>query len=344
MQIDYQLLYEKVKDCLIHEVCLPEQAENVTHSLLLAEVCGIETHGLRMLADHIVRIRNGFYNINATISVEKETVCFTRVNFHGMIGMDSAVRCMQMAINKCKKDGIHIVFANNANTYSAAFIYTLMAAQQGLIGITMSNAPAKMPAYDGKQKLLGTNPISYAVPAKKNHPILFDMATSIVAQSKINMAKDRGEDIPLGWALDSNGIPTTDALKACKGLILPIAGPKGYGISLMVDLLAGLLSGAAYLDGVGRFYNENNECMNVGQLFVAIDPVQIYGEDFYNAIDKYIEKVRRSESLSGKAVTLPGERKFGKMAKAMSLGVQLSEEVIVNLDKIGVILDGISQN
>ena len=340
MQVDFKVLYRKVQECLLHEGCSSDQAKNVTHSLIMAEVCGVPTHGLRMLSDHILKIRNGFYEIDASLTMEKETMSFSQVDCHGMVGMDSAVKCMQLAIDRCKGNGIHIVFAKNANTYSAAFVYTLQAASQGFIGITMSNAPAKMPAYGGRKKLLGTNPLSYAIPSNKENPILFDMATSVVAQSKINMAKDRGEDIPIGWALDSDGKPTTNAMDACRGMILPMAGPKGYGLSMMIDLLAGLLSGAAYLDGVGRFYNDRNECMNVGQLFIAIDPVAIYGDGFYLSVDDYIRKVKSSETQGDGKVCLPGEHKFDKMKESLSKGVNVPDDLCEQLKQYGIALHG----
>lgn len=327
MLIDYSFLYQEIKKKLVAIGCNEEQSENVTNSLMVAEACGVSTHGLRMLHDHIIKIQNGFYNIHGDIAIEQKTVAFARVNCQGMIGMDSAVKCMQMAIDGCKRSGIYTVFANNANTFSAAFLYTLQAAKQGMIGITVSNAPAKMPAYGGKEKLLGTNPLSYAIPALDRDPIIFDMATSVVAQSKINMAKDRGDKIPEGWALDSAGNPTTNALEACRGMILPMAGPKGYGLSMMIDIVAGLLSGAAWLDGVGRFYNDNNEPMNVGQMFVAIDPMQIYGEGFYSDVDKYIERVKNTASSKENSVRLPGERKHEVYKECMNKGVFISEKL-----------------
>lgn len=336
IKIRYQLLYNKVKETLKREGCSEEQADNVTHSLMMAEACGVPSHGLRMLGDHIAKIKNGFYRLNVNISIEKETPTFTKVNCHGTIGMDSAVRCMQISMHKCRNNGIHMVLANNANTYSAAFVFPFIAAKQGMIGITMSNAPAKMPAFGGKQKLLGTNPISYAIPAKNEDPILFDMATSVVAQSKINMAKEKGKAIPNGWALDAEGRPTTNALEACKGMILPMAGPKGYGLSMMIDVLAGLLSGAAILDEVGRFYNDKNECMNVGQIFVAINPVQIYGKEFYQAVDNYIAKIKSSRPMNNEKVFLPGEHKFNKLNEVMANGVLISDELQNSLELCGI--------
>ena len=166
------------------------------------------------------------------------------------------------------------------------------------------------------------------------------MATSIVAQSKINMAKDKGEEIPLGWALDINGKPTTNALDACKGMILPMAGAKGYGLSMMIDLLAGLLSGASFLNQVGRFYNPQKKAMDVGQVFVAINPTVVYGNRFYQRIDEYINTLKSSEALNGEPITLPGEKKLSRYMDSMNNGIFLTEELLCSLAKANVLVSG----
>ena len=124
-RIDYQLLYYKVKEALKQEGCSDIQSENVTHSLMMAEACGVETHGLRMLGDHIKKIQNGFYRLDTDISTEKATLAFTRVNCHGMIGMDSATKCMQMAVDKCRNYGVHMVFATMP-THIAQPLFSLL--------------------------------------------------------------------------------------------------------------------------------------------------------------------------------------------------------------------------
>lgn len=339
MLVDYTILFNRIKTHLISLGCNPELSENITHSLMMAEVCGVETHGLRMLKDHISRIKSGFYNIKGDVIVEKKTPSFARVDCCGMVGMDSATKCMQLAIDECKKTGMFSVFANNANTFSAAFVYTLQAANQGMIGVAISNAPAKMPAIGGKQKLLGTNPLSYSIPALEKDPIVFDMATSIVAQSKINMAKDKGEKIPEGWALNEEGYPTTNAVEACKGMILPMAGPKGYGLAMMIDIIAGVLSGAAFLDGVGRFYSKDNQPMNVGHCFIAIDPKQIYGDGFYKKIDDYVSHVLASSTIQGETIQMPGARKFKRYKDSMNNGIEISDSLKKQLEEEGILLN-----
>lgn len=140
--------------------------------------------------------------------------------------------------------------------------------------------------------------------------------------------------IPAGWAQDVNGLPTTNPFDAVKGLVLPMAGAKGYGLALMIDILSGVLSKAQYLDGVGRFYDEENTGMNVGQTFIAIDPNIIYGMDFYKNMDLYISKIKNSRAIEGEIVRLPGEKKFEFLRKSLQEGIDFPDTIIKEFKSI----------
>ena len=242
---------------------------------------------------------------------------------------------MEKAIALSRGKGIQMVLCNHANTYSAGAYYVKMAVKMGLIGIAACNAPAQMAPLGGKEKMLGTNPFSIGVLAKNEAPFIFDMATSIVAKSKINeIIRNGGATIPEGWATDSDGNPTTDPLEAVKGMILPMAGAKGYGLCMSIDILAGLMSGAAYLDKVGRFYPLDNGCMNVGHLFISIDPKELYGEDFYDDMDEYLNEIRSSESASSRRIIAPGDDKQEIMRKNMENGLNVSDRLIDELNSL----------
>ena len=237
-----------------------------------------------------------------------------------------------MAVERAKKSGIYTVFAYNCNTCSAAFVYTLQAAKEGLMGLLMSNTPAAMAPYGGNTRLFGTNPLSYAIPAKNEKPIVFDMATSVVAKSTIVSYRDRGEEIPEGWAYDKDGKPTTDPQTALEGLMVPIGGTKGYGLSMIIDIFAGVLSGAGFLNHIFNFFNNDNKCMNVGQLFVAIDPKIIYGVDFYDRMDDYIKIIKNSD-CSGK-VRIPGERKLSLIDACINDGIIVDNNLFQKLQNL----------
>lgn len=312
-----------------------ENSDIVTDILLDAEISGITTHGISMVPAHIEKLHNNSYSVNGQLEFERDGTGFTIFNANNMIGMLSAYKAMEKAITLSCGNGIQLVLCNHANTYSAGAYYVKMAVKKGLIGIAACNAPAQMAPLGGKEKLLGTNPFSIGVPAKNEAPFIFDMATSIVAKSKINEIIRNGRDtIPDGWATDSAGNPTTNPLEAVKGMILPMAGAKGYGLCMSIDILAGLLSGAAYLDKVGRFYPLENGCMNVGHSFITIDPKVLYGEKFYEDMDKYLNRIRSSESASGRKIIAPGDDKQAITRQNTENGLNVSDRLKDEFDSL----------
>lgn len=334
MFLNYHYIRKYLMQGLMHIKVPKEIASIIINSVLLTEACGVTSHGVRVLPIHVKKIINGCYNMSSDTYIDVETASFTRINCNNQIGMVSATKCMQYAIDKSKECGIYTVIANNCNTYGAAFIYTMQAVEQGCIGITISNSPAQMAPIGGCSKLFGTNPLSYAIPAFRQKPIVFDMSTSVVAKSKINQAREIGAKIPEGWALDVNGEPTTDPNEAVRGLVLPMAGAKGYGLSMMIDIIAGVLSNAAFLDGVGRFYDSNRNGMNVGHVFIAIDPQRVYGPDFYEQMDKYIIKIKSSISVDNSVIRIPGERKLEMLEKSILKGMEIPDNILTEFNRL----------
>jgi len=325
VRIEKSLLTSQVIDALEANNVPKEQAEVVADCFVTADACGIDTHGLSVLSSHIDRIKRNAYNLDPRFEILKSTHSFSVIDQDNAIGPYGASFCMKTAMKHAKTEGIYIVHARNCNTYGAAFYYTYLAVQEELIGITFSNSPAAMPAWGGKTKLLGTNPLAVGIPGKDRGPILFDMATSKVAKSKINQARINGEKIPDDWALDINGNKTNDPIEAINGLLLPIAQHKGYGLALSIDILAGILSGAAYSTGVNKFYSSEGKCMNVGQVFVAIDPKIILSSEFYENVDDYILKIKTSVPIEENPVMFPGERKLNNLEFSNKHGVEISQ-------------------
>lgn len=303
-------------------------AEIIAECYATADLYGVSSHGVAILPSHIKRIQKGGYNLNPKIHVEKSSSSFAVINSDNAIGPISASFCTKKAIDLATTQGIGVVFTHHANTYGPAFIYALMMAEKGLIGITCCNSPSAMPAPNGKEKLLGTNPLAIVTPTKSDTPIIYDIATSIVAKSKINQIRIAEGTIPEGWALDKNGNPTTDPTSAIEGLVLPMSGFKGYGLAMMIDILAGVLSGAFYLNQVNRFYTQDCACMNVGQFYMAIDPVAIFGANFYETMLHYISTIRTSEKIDKtKPIALPGDDRLQNARHNRSKGIEISEEL-----------------
>lgn len=311
-----------------------EQAQCIAQCFITADACSVKTHGLAVLPAHIKKLSAGAYNINPNFKIVKSTNAFAVIDSDNAIGPYSASYCMNFAMEKAKKEGIFTIFSKNCNTYGPAFYYTYLAVKQGLIGVTFCNSPVAMAPWGGKEKLLGTNPLAVGIPGKSEGPILYDIATSKVAKSKINKARLENKQIPLDWALDLSGNPTTDPLEAIKGAVLPMAGHKGYGLSLVLDMLSGMISGAAFSTGVNKFYSENDVCMNVGQTFIAIDPKVVMDEEFYDLTDEYINKIHSSDSACEERVIFPGEHKLESMKKAIIEGINYGENIESALESL----------
>lgn len=308
-----------------------EGSEFIVDSMLASDISGVSTHGIKMLPAYIEKFDRGEFSTGG-VEINKQTAAFSSVDAKNSIGAVSAMICVDVAISKAKESGIHTVFSKNSNTFGPAFYYVEKIAKAKMIGFICCNSPAAMPANNGLEVMLGTNPFAFACPSKTQGTILLDMATSVVAKSKFLQAKNKGEKLPEGWALDSAGNPTTDPIEAIKGFVMPMAGAKGYGIALMIDVLSGMLSGASYLNKVGKFYSSNGKPMNVGQMFVAIDPAQVYDGDFLTDMDIYIETIRASKAIKGKKVSIPGDRKYCERVQAEEQGISIDEETVYKLE------------
>lgn len=292
------------------EVGVPNnQAEVVADCFATADEYGVTSHGINVLPSHIDKVLNpnGGYNLTPCLEIIRETPSFAVIDGDNAMGPVVADYCMNYAVEKAREVGVFHVFSRNNNTFGPAFYYPLKAAEKGFIGILFSNTPAQMAPFGGKEKMLGTNPFAVVVPVPGSDPIIVDMATSVVAKSKFKQYKEQGKLLPDGWALDVNGFPTNDPDEGMRGLVQPMAGFKGYGIAMLIDIISGLLSGAAFLNKVGRFYSDEGKCMNVGFCCIAMEPHMILGEEYDKIINDYVATLRNSERVGESPIVLPGD-------------------------------------
>lgn len=306
-----------IKNALINNGVANQQAEIISDCFATADEYGVTSHGINVLQAHIDKIKRGGYNLHPNLQIISETPSFAIVDGDNSFGPVSADYCMRYAVKQAKAVGVFHVFSKNNNTVGPAFYYPLKAAEMGCIGIIFSNSPAQMAPFGGKEKLLGTNPFSAVIPVPGGDPIIIDMATSIVAKSKFKQYKEEGKRLPDGWALDENGNPTNDPDEGMKGLVLPMAGFKGYGIAMLIDLISGLISGAAFLNNVGRFYTTDNKGMNIGFCCIAIDPYVIMGEKYSSAIIEYVNTIRNSKRSGESPICIPGDDRLAFYKKNM---------------------------
>jgi len=328
-----------------------EDATIAADVLLAADLRGVSSHGIiRLHTYYGNRIRKGLIDVRSPIQVVQETATTLLLDGKQGLGQVVAYRAMQRCIEKARESGVAVVSVRNSNHYGIAGYYAMMALPHDMIGISLTNAqPLVAPTY-GRRAMLGTNPIAVAVPAGEERPFVLDMATSIVPIGKITVYDKAGEPIPEGWAIDASGRVTTDPKAVLQGgALLPLGGTalmrgyKGYGLALLVDILSGVLSGAAYSTEVAR--PGEGQPANVGHFFAAIRvdafrPVNAFKAD----MDRLIRMIKESPKAEGQErIYIHGEKEFENAERYAREGVPLLTEVVKSLreggEQVGVPFD-----
>lgn len=310
-----------------------EEATLVADCLVRAEMRGIDTHGvyfLKLLSD---RMDAHMIHIPTPLSVIRDNDTTAIVDGGNGLGQVAAHRAMRMSIQKARNVGVGITLVRNTNHIGILAFYTSMAAEEGMVGIVMSNSAPSMSPWGGAEPFLGTNPISIAIPGGEEGAVVLDMSSSVVARGKIRRAQRMKERVPLGWALDEAGSPTTDPVAALKGTLLPIGGPKGYGLALMIDVLAGLLSGSRYGPEVRTFHQPLGPT-GIGVFTMAIDierfmPLHQF-KDLMRSYAKSIKKTKKAKEVT--QIYLPGEIELEREKQSLKDGVEISPEVAKDLN------------
>jgi len=312
-----------------------EEAALVAEILVQADMRGTDTHGVHLLTLLPDRVEAGLIQIPTNLKVIKEGETTTLIDGGNGLGQLAVHRAMMINIQKAKKFGLGCSLVRNTNNIGSLISYTLMAAQEGMIGIVMSNAAAAMSPWGGTEAFFGTNPISIAVPGGAEGSVALDMSSSVVARGKIRLAERTKEPIPLGWALDETGAPTTDPTAAMKGTLVPIGGPKGYGLALIVDILAGMLSGSKYGQDIKTFHQLVGPT-GVGVFSLAIDIERFMPHQQFNElIQVYLASIKGSKKAKGVSrIYIPGERKFEKEKQSLREGIEISPGLAKNLNQL----------
>ena len=312
-----------------------EEAAVVAESLVRANMRGIDTHGvnyLKLLSD---RVGAHLMDIPTNIRLIREDDTTALLDGGNGFGQVAAHRAMRTSIRKGRDFGIGLTLVRNTNNIGFLSFYTLMVAAEGMIGICACNAAASMAPWGGSEPFLGTNPLSMAVPNDSEAPVVLDMSASVVARGKIRRAKRLKEEIPIGWALDEKGQPTTDPSAALKGTLLAIGGPKGYGLALIVDVLAGMISGSKYGNNVETFHQLRGPT-GIGVLTMAIDIERFMPlNHFKELMTSYIESIKRTKKAKEvRQIYLPGEIEFEKEKRSEAEGIEIDTVVAQSLNDI----------
>lgn len=314
----------------------PRDAADAARILVLGELMGLSTHGVGRIESYGERLDLGGIKARPAIRVERVAPAIAKVDGDNGVGPLVGMRSLEAAMEMARESGTGIVFARASNHFGPVAPYSLIAAEAGFASIIGSNASTTIAPWGGRDARLGNSPVGFCVPNPGGQPILLDMALSVVARAKIRNAAKRGEAIPPTWATDRDGRPTTDPNAALDGFLLPIGGHKGYGLALIVDLFAGLLSGAAFLTHVSS-WSENPEApSDLGHFFFLIDAARLGPPEWLAARMQDFLGILHSTPPSDPdaPVLVPGEIELGKLERHRRDGIALDPALISRLESL----------
>ena len=322
-----------------------QQSARITDVLLDADLSGIESHGVQRLIRYHKEITEGLVKVDAVPQIVKETSVSATVDGNDAMGQLVGIYAMDLAIEKAKKTGIGMVAVRNSNHYGIAGYYTKRAADNGLIGICMTNTEAIMVPTFGKKAMLGTNPIAFSMPASPI-PFTFDAATTVVPRGKLEVYAKRDGVIKDGWALDENGHPSTEAARVLDNIIgkkgggiLPLGGAgedtsgyKGYGFAMLCEIFTAILSGGT----TSNYIYKNPGKAEICHFFMAID-YSIFGDkqEIEANLSKFMQELRDSDKAEGQQrIYTHGEKEYLARKRIIENGVSVNEKTYAEMKMI----------
>ena len=311
-----------------------DAARKTARHLIGADLRGVDTHGIVRLPLYVSRVQKGLMDARSAPELIRESATTAVFDGRNALGQYVAHEAMQRAIDKARDHDLGVVTVRHSNHYGAAAEYALMAAEAGMIGMTTTNTAPLMPPKGGAARRVGNNPLSIGVPSRLKAPLTLDIALSVVAAWNLMLAHGRGEKIPLGWALDSEGNPTDDPYQGFVGggTLLPIAGHKGFGLALMMDVLSGVLSGGQFANQTRGLKSE--EPVGVSHFMLAIN-VEAFMPlaEFHERIDELVRLMKSAPRRDGVSeLMVPGEPEHRKMVQRQAEGILIEDRVIRELD------------
>jgi (2R)-3-sulfolactate dehydrogenase (NADP+) len=301
----------------------PAMAASTAWALVLAEAQGIGSHGLSRVAQYAAHLRNGRADGQAVATVVREQGAALLVDARQGLAFPACELAVTRAIAIARQLGVCAAGVTNSHHAGVLVDHLRPAAEAGMVGLGFSNSPAAMPAAGGRHAVFGTNPIAAIFPRRQADPLMIDLSLSEVARGKVAMAAKAGQAIPLGWAVDKAGLPTTDANAALEGAMLPAGGTKGAMLALVVELLVTALTGARFGFEASSFFVDEGNQPRIGQTFLLIDPAALAGSEIY------LERVETliAEMLVDDGVRLAGARRLALERQAREEGIEVPESL-----------------
>jgi ureidoglycolate dehydrogenase (NAD+) len=294
---------------------------------------GVFTHGSKALRGYLRRLRASGLRAGGRPGIAAEGPAWAVVDGDSALGMVTSVFAMTTAIAKARQAGVGYVGVRNSSHFGAAGYYASLAARDGFIGLAMANDIPSVAAPGSRAAVTGSNPLAYAVPAGKHPPLMLDMSIATVAGGKVYAARERGEPIPATWLIDEDGLPTDDPASYPEHSVLtPAAAHKGFGLALLIEALAGCLSGAATTWQVRSWLGDDPALpTGHGAAFLALDCAAM-GDDLPGRIDQLIDEVHAAPTAPGtERLLVPGELEWGRLAAARADGIRLPSDVLASV-------------
>jgi L-2-hydroxycarboxylate dehydrogenase (NAD+) len=321
--------------CALMALGLPgDDAALCAARMIDADLRGVDTHGIFRLNHYSQRIRAGGINLHPRVHTVRENAVTALVDWDNGMGHVVMNFATDLAIRKAKASGLAWVGTCNGNHAGAGAVYSSMPLAHDMIGMYMTVANANhMAPWGGIELILGTNPISVAIPAGGEPPVVLDIATTMASYGKVKLAAQKGESIPVGWMIDRKGQPLTNPRRSSEGFLMPIGGYKGYGLNVIIGMLAGVLNGAAFGRNVVDFNKDVASRNNSGHMIMAmrVDNFQPV-ESFKEEMDRVIREIRESQRMEGvDRIWLPGEIEYYRIRERLENGIPVASIVVANL-------------
>jgi LDH2 family malate/lactate/ureidoglycolate dehydrogenase len=310
-------------------------ADLLADTLVTAELWGHASHGMLRLPWYVARLRSGATRRVTTTEVVRDTGAVVVLDGHDGIGQVVTARAVDIGVERARLHGVSGVAVRRSGHFGTAAWFTRRAAEAGCVAFLATNASPAMAPWGGRAKSIGTNPWSIAAPAGRHGVVVMDLANTAVARGKVYLAAERRQPIPEGWAATADGTPTTDAAAALEGLILPMAGPKGYVIAIMMDVLAGVLTGSAFGDQVAGPYDPDRPS-GAGHLLVTLD-VAAFGDpaEFAGRVEQLVDQTRGGPLAAwADEVLVPGELEDRTRARLAVDGIPLASATWASLSTL----------
>ena len=308
-RIDARQLAVLVADVFVRLGVAESSARLAADALVAADLEGVASHGVMLLPMYVDRMRAGSVSPASVGTIVHDSGAAVTIDAGNALGQLTSAQAVALLIERAGRQGVAAVSVRNGFHFGMAGYWARQLADAGLIGMVLSNTRPLMPPPGAAERRVGNNPIAIAVPAAKGTPLVVDLALSATAMGRIRLAESAGRAIPEGWAADAEGNPTTDPLAAIKGMLLPAAGPKGFGLAVMVDLLCGGLSGGAIGSEVNPLYGDPADPYRCAHFFLAIDPAA-FGVDaqFAERAAAFAQDIRAARPAAGvERVLAPGD-------------------------------------